>query len=542
MSDLDELISISISVNSTGIATQNFFIPMILSHNAGFSDRIRFYTSLQGVAGDFPVTTSPEYLAAQAIFGQSPHPSTIAIGRATVSVTMAYQVSVATANAGQLYGLNCSGQGVTPTLVTYVPGADISGFTCSGNVATSTAHGMTNGDGPYRVTNSGGALPSGLAVDTNYWINVLTANTFSFATSKANALAGTVITLSTAGTGTQTLRRATNDVIMAQLLQGVNAVSGANFTAVQSGSSGSQVITVSGNAANNWFSIAITDSTLLNNKQTQGGDPTSDLNAIINASGSTNFYQLITLYNSQTYVLAAAAWVESNAKTYIVSSQDSTDINTSSTGSSGLGDALNATGRTRTMWAYHPTASDFLDAAWSGRIVSLNPGSWNAAYKTLSGPSPVTISATQRTNLKARRGNYYTTRAGRAITLYGYVGSTVYGYLDIVVGIDFLTNQLQTQLYGVLAGANKIGYSDTDIAQLTGAVLGVLSLCTSAANPVLSPGTPGSTSDPVPTFSFPLVASIASSQRALRNLPNGALAARLLGAVNTVALSATLTF
>jgi hypothetical protein len=43
-------------------------------------ERIRFYNSLTDVANDFS-TTDPEYLAAQAAFGQNPAPNTIAIAR-----------------------------------------------------------------------------------------------------------------------------------------------------------------------------------------------------------------------------------------------------------------------------------------------------------------------------------------------------------------------------------------------------------------------------------------------------------------------------
>ena len=60
------------------------------------------------------------------------------------------------------------------------------------------------------VTNSGGALPTGLAAATNYYIGNLNvgALTCNLASSLANAIAGTFITTSGAGTGTQTLHGA----------------------------------------------------------------------------------------------------------------------------------------------------------------------------------------------------------------------------------------------------------------------------------------------------------------------------------------------
>lgn len=72
---------------------------------------------------------------------------------------------------------------------------------------TITNHGLDTGMGPYTVSNSGGALPAGLAAVTNYWIVRTGANTFKFATSRANAIATvpTVVDITSAGTGTQTM-------------------------------------------------------------------------------------------------------------------------------------------------------------------------------------------------------------------------------------------------------------------------------------------------------------------------------------------------
>lgn len=56
-----------------------------------------------------------------------------------------------------------------------------------------------------RVTSSG-TLPTGLAIDTDYWLVRVSATTARIATSLANAIAGTVIAYTDAGTGTHTFR------------------------------------------------------------------------------------------------------------------------------------------------------------------------------------------------------------------------------------------------------------------------------------------------------------------------------------------------
>jgi hypothetical protein len=70
---------------------------------------------------------------------------------------------------------------------------------------TITAHGLVTGDGLGRLTNSGGALPTGLAAGTDYWIIRVDADSFQVATSRANALVGTAVAFSDNGTGTHTI-------------------------------------------------------------------------------------------------------------------------------------------------------------------------------------------------------------------------------------------------------------------------------------------------------------------------------------------------
>jgi hypothetical protein len=57
---------------------------------------------------------------------------------------------------------------------------------------------------PISYTNSGGALPTGLTANTVYWTVRVSATTSRLATTLANAIAGTVIAFTDAGTGTHT--------------------------------------------------------------------------------------------------------------------------------------------------------------------------------------------------------------------------------------------------------------------------------------------------------------------------------------------------
>lgn len=80
---------------------------------------------------------------------------------------------------------------------------------------TITSHGLTTGEGPLLFTNSGGGLPGGISAATKYWAIVADANTISLATSRANALAGTKVDITSNGTGTHTLATGSKLVVPA---------------------------------------------------------------------------------------------------------------------------------------------------------------------------------------------------------------------------------------------------------------------------------------------------------------------------------------
>jgi hypothetical protein len=68
----------------------------------------------------------------------------------------------------------------------------------SGNIMTITGHAFNHSGVPVQMS---GSLPTGLSTLTTYYVIYLSANTYSLATTQANALAGTAITLSSTTTG-----------------------------------------------------------------------------------------------------------------------------------------------------------------------------------------------------------------------------------------------------------------------------------------------------------------------------------------------------
>lgn len=328
----------------------------------------------------------------------------------------------------------------------------------------------------------------------------------------------------------------TNDEIVDALVTALNGVDDKNFTAAATGSVGSKVCTVTGNAANDWFSLEILDPNLLKIAQT-GGDANvdDDLDAILLAD-PIGWYALITLYNSADYVDTASTWIEGQTKVYYTDSGDTNTILTTyvaNTNDDALAVLMDA-GVKRSIGWYHPSPADFLAASIAGRLLPLNPGQWTAKFKSLSGPTPVTLTTTQRTNIIGRRANSYTSEGGRRITWEGTVPDETFGFFDVVVGLDWLVDDIQKGVFGVLVSNDKVAYTDEDIANIEAAVRGSASRAQSDDHPVLA-------RDPAPQVSFPKVADIDPSTRALRILPDGLLTGQLAGAVHKVLVDIFLT-
>jgi len=80
------------------------------------------------------------------------------------------------------------------------------------------AHRLHTADGPFRLS-TGGALPTGLSAATDYWAIKSSADAVQWASTKANAIAGTEINLTAAGSGTF-VATATSDAVLRWLSRG----------------------------------------------------------------------------------------------------------------------------------------------------------------------------------------------------------------------------------------------------------------------------------------------------------------------------------
>lgn len=533
MSTLSEHVSLTITQDSVGIARAGFGVPLILSCTASFTERVRFYSDLPSLVTDGFVTTSPEYLAASALLSQSPHPEKIAIGRAVGKPTQKYRLDALNIALGRKYEVKVKGPGVTATTVAYTTLADLTFADADVTVATDTiaepSHGMSTGAGPFRLSTTG-VLPAGLAADTDYWIISVDANSYKLASSKANATALAAVDITgAAGGGTHTLRRNQNDVVVAQLVQGLNAVVNKNYTATQVvGAGETDYLEVTGTGAGNWFSIEVTDLTSLKIAQTHAEPATTlatDLSAI--ALENNNWYVLITLYNSDAYVKAAAAWIETSSEPKLYAAElNNSETATLAAGGGDTADALATLLYTRTFTCYHPSPYNMFAAAWCGKVLPLEPGSETWKFKALTGVEPVATTATHRTNLRAKKSNWVQTVAGRNITM---EGTTCDGdFIDAQRGLDWLHDDMTKSVFEVFAGVAKVPFTNAGIAMVENAVMGSLKR---AVNKGILDALEKD------ALTIPKVKDVSTTNRGLRLLPDIKFKCRLAGAIHKTVIS-----
>jgi hypothetical protein len=122
-----------------------------------------------------------------------------AIDRINLGNLVTTAVQVFSVLAKQSFSMQVQLDVNTPSAVVFASATDVNTTT---DAFTETAHGYTTGVLGQFTTSV--ALPAGLAAVTDYYAIVVDANTFKFATSLANALAGTAINITTTGTGNQT--------------------------------------------------------------------------------------------------------------------------------------------------------------------------------------------------------------------------------------------------------------------------------------------------------------------------------------------------
>lgn len=100
---LADLVNVSITSDSVGVTAAGFGTPLILSHKAASSARVKYYTKASDLLSDGFVATDPEYLAAAVMMSASTKVTQFGIGKCLLPPTQQYKITLPTVTAGVKY-------------------------------------------------------------------------------------------------------------------------------------------------------------------------------------------------------------------------------------------------------------------------------------------------------------------------------------------------------------------------------------------------------------------------------------------------------
>jgi hypothetical protein len=246
----------------------------------------------------------------------------------------------------------------------------------------------------------------------------------------------------------------------------------------------------------------------------------------LSLSNGEQFYAVVMTSLVDADVLAVAAAVETQSKIFATISAD-TDIKADA--NNNILKQLNALNYNRTFLMYTETPTDWANAAWLGRMLPLQPGSATWAYKELIGVNDNSnLNATERANIKLRKGNYFTELAGIEVT---FLGTMVSGeYIDVIHGLDWLESFIQENIAELLIAAPKIPYNNNGIGLIEN------SLRASLQEAVLR----GIINQDF-IITVPDILNVSSANKAARLLTDVKFTATLTGAIQNIVINGSVT-
>lgn len=164
-------------------------------------------------------------------------------------------------------------------------------------------------------------------------------------------------------------------------------------------------------------------------------------------------------------------------------------------------------------------------AAWVGGQLPKAPGSITWKFKELKGCVADVFSDTEVGAAEDKAVNIYREIGGLGVTSEGVCVSGE--YIDVIHGLDFVEARMVEGVFGALASADKIPYTDAGVTVLEGKVKEVLNLA-------ITQGI--FRADPAPTVTVGKVADQSTADRAARYFPAIEWSAELAGAVHKVAV------
>lgn len=255
---------------------------------------------------------------------------------------------------------------------------------------------------------------------------------------------------------------ANNAEILAGIKAAVDALGqSSNITAATA--SGSRV-RLSGASAGKFFNLANVSRTF-SNVTDETADPgiASDINDVL--AEDSDWYALLLTYKGAAIQAAAAALIQTLRKMYITATMDR-EVATAATDD--IGTALHAASYTRTIVIFNDDHMKHPDGALAGVWLPYQPGEETLMFKQLIGQVAGDLSASQITNLKAKKVNYYVNYGGQSMVADGVTSEGKYA--DLIRFIDWLFVEIQYDVLALLIREPKVAFTVGGITQVQGVI------------------------------------------------------------------------
>lgn len=181
------------------------------------------------------------------------------------------------------------------------------------------------------------------------------------------------------------------------------------------------------------------------------GQPTDLVTALNTLVESNNDWFFLTCTdNTNAAVTALSGWIDTQEKMYFTTAQDLTVPGTLES--------------EQTVVMYHDNAEAYVAEGLAAYLATATVGGVTAKFKTISGVSEATITATQLAQLHTDGGFTYIDKMGVLQTTEGVTTSGE--YIDVVMGSFFLQFKMEEESALLAVNTPKIPYSNQGIAML----------------------------------------------------------------------------
>lgn len=262
-----------------------------------------------------------------------------------------------------------------------------------------------------------------------------------------------------------------------------------------------------------------------------------DLDAILDEDSA--WYGLVLTERVKQTQLDAAAWTEANDRLFITATNEADVLNPAL--ATDLISVLKNTRYYRTAVLYHTNAAtEYPDAAWAGRVFTIQPGAETWALKSLASVTPSPLTSTQKQTVVNKGGNTFEFyQAQIALTNPGKVAAGE--WIDVIRFRDWLKDTIQVNMVQMMINRDKVPYTDAGIQLCVNNLRKSLQEGQNVGG--IAPDELDANNNTVPGFviTYPRSVELAPSIKASRTLSLG-FTARLAGAIHVVEITGALAY